>query len=84
MGADYDQQQARADLALAIAETLQDLEEAGWTLDRIETRNGFDRYSIRFGLSFWSCTDCGSIKASPDDGCQACGYGTLSNEELAA
>ena len=81
-GCDFDQAQARADQAVWIAETLQDLEDAGWTPEHLESKRGFDRYSLGFDISFWACPDCGSIEADPDEGCEACGYATIDAEEL--
>lgn len=81
MGADYDQAQARADQAVWIAKTLQDLEDANWEPQHLEDRNTFSRYTLGCDISFWTCPDCGSIEADPDEGCEACGYAT---EELAA
>jgi len=46
-GCDYDQAQARADQAAWVAETLQDLEDAGWELIHLETRRSFDRYELK-------------------------------------
>jgi rubrerythrin len=65
-----------ADQAVLVAETLQDLEDAGWELEHLESRHSFDRYSIGCGITFWACPDCGSIEADPTEGCEACGYAT--------
>ncbi|NBC46726.1 MAG: hypothetical protein GVY22_01785 [Gammaproteobacteria bacterium] len=77
---DYDEAQAAADKALWLADTLQDLEDAGWTLEHLETRRTFDRYTIGCDISFWACPDCGSVDADPDEGCEACGYATADEE----
>lgn len=84
MGADYDQAHCRAEQAAWVADNLQDLEDAGWEPEHLESKHGFDRYTLGCDISFWCCPDCGSIEADPDDGCEACGYGTVDLEELAA
>ena len=84
LGADYDQAQARSDQAAWIAETLQDLEDAGWEPEHLEDRHGFSRYTLGCDISFWACPDCGSVNADPDEGCERCGFGALDPEVLAA
>jgi len=81
---DYAEGQAAADKALFLADTIQDLEDAGWTLSHLETRGryGFDRYDIGYGITFWACPDCAGIEADPDKGCEACGYGTPEHTEM--
>jgi hypothetical protein len=82
-GADFDQANANADYAVWIAETLQDLEDAGWDLDHLEDRNTFSRYTLGHDCSFWACPDCGSVDADPIEGCEACGYRTADDEVTA-
>jgi rubrerythrin len=82
-GADFDQAIANADYAVYIAETLQDLEDAGWKLDHLEDRNTFSLYNLGCGMTFWACPDCGSIAADPIEGCEACGYRTADDEVTA-
>jgi hypothetical protein len=66
---------ARAQDAAERCKTLGDLEDAGFELEHLETKRGFDRYEIGFSDPVWACPDCGSIECSPEDGCEACGFG---------
>lgn len=66
----------RALTALERCKTLGDLEDACFELDHLETRHGFDRYDIGIGDPVWACPECGSLECSPEDGCEACGFGT--------
>ena len=62
--------------ALAAACSLQDLEDDDWELSHLESRNGFDRYELYPGVTFWSCPECGGIDADPLTGCDSCGWKT--------
>ena len=56
-------------------DTLLDVEQMlGRELECIETRDGFDRYSLADDEAMWICQDCGSIVIDPHDGCEICGF----------
>lgn len=72
---------AAAERALTEAENLQDLEDAGWRPDHLETTKGFDRYTLGAGMVFFACPECGSIQCDPEDGCIDCGFGAFEDDQ---
>ena len=67
--------QPTPEAAVVELETLQDLEDAGWHPEHLESRGAFDRYCLADSTTFWVCPECDSIEADPIEGCEHCGYG---------
>ena len=68
--------------ALRDCKSLEQFEDDGWTLEMVDRRGPFDRYTVlETGLHFWACSDCGSIGVDPNEGCVRCGLGQEQDDE---